>query len=343
MTLSPDGNQLALLSDDSDPHVKLIDVTSGRESRRFKLSDDRINSLQLSFTTDRRLLAAGVIEQRFKLWDLSAKKDQELTRTTKDYSVAKFSNDGRLLALSDNYNIRIWDVASLRELSSLKVPTSGLNTFGDAHVNFSEDGKRIATGGFDTDTIVWETETGKQITNLSGRTNMAGNVSFSADGMQLYSGDRTRWDLRTGRGLRLNSKPPEKSFGTPSPDGRWLALMTLNTGMVSVVETPSGNQVHALAPPANGLVQRVRFSPDSTMLVVIYFPDYTKQQPMNALPSGEVKIWDVKTGRELRSISADNPAEAEFSRDSRTIATIGSMGQISLWDLQSGNKVRDLT
>lgn len=343
MALSPDGNQLALISDDSDPHVRLIDVTSGRESRRIKLSDDRIDGVQLAFTADGRLLAAGVIERRFKLWDLTAKKDQELTRTTKDYSVAKFSNDGRLLALSDNYNLRVWEVGSLRELPSLKVPTSGLNTYGDAYVSFSEDGKRIATGGFDTDTIVWETETGKQLNKLSGRTNMAGNVSFSADGMHLYSGDRTRWDLRTGRGLRLNSKPPEKSFGTLSPDGRWLALMTLNTGVVSVVETPSGNQVHALAPPANGLVQRVRFSPDSTMLVVIYFPDYTKQQPLTVLRSNEIKIWDVKTGRELRSILADNPVEAEFSRDSRTIATIGSMGQISLWDAQTGNKVRDLT
>lgn len=343
MALSPDGNQLALISEDSDPHVKLIDVTSGRESRRIKLSDDRINSLQLAFTADGRLLAAGVIERRFKLWDFTAKKDQELTTTTKDYSLAKFSNDGRLLALSDNYNIRVWEVGSLRELPSLKAPNSGLNTYGDAYVSFNEDGKRIATGGFDTDTIVWETETGKQLTKLSGRTNMAGNVTFSADGMHLYSGDRTRWDLRTGRGLRLNSKPPEKSFGTPSPDGRWLALTTLNAGMVSIVETPNGNQVHALAPPANGLVQRVRFSPDSTMLVAIYFPDYTKQQPTTALPSGEIKIWDVKTGRELRSISADNPVEAEFSRDSRTIATIGSMGQISLWDAQTGNKVRDLT
>ncbi len=72
----------------------------------------------------------------------------------------------------------------------------------DAFVSFSEDGKRIATGGFDTDTIVWETETGKRLSNLSGRTNMAYNVAFSADGNELASGGRTRWDLRTGRGLR---------------------------------------------------------------------------------------------------------------------------------------------
>ncbi|HEU4434664.1 MAG TPA: hypothetical protein VFR51_14870, partial [Pyrinomonadaceae bacterium] len=76
VALSADGNQLALFSDDSEPHVKLIDVASGRENRRFKLPDDRIESLQLAFTADGRLLAAGNIDKRFKLWDLTAKKDQ---------------------------------------------------------------------------------------------------------------------------------------------------------------------------------------------------------------------------------------------------------------------------
>ena len=58
----------------------------------------------------------------------------------------------------------------------------------------------------------------------------------------------------------------------------------------------------------------------------------------------QVKIWDVKTGRELRSISLNQfPMTAEFTADGRLIATVAAMGQISLWDVQSGSKVRDLT
>ena len=346
MVLSPDGNQFALFSDDPEAHVTLIDVASGRESRRFKLPDDRIESLQLVFTSDGRLLAAGNIENRFKLWDLSGKADHELTRTAKDYPQIKFSRDGRLLALSENYNVRVWDVASLRELPSLKAPNSGLIPNGQAFVNFSDDGKRIATGGFDTDTILWETETGKQLSNLTGRTNMAANVAFSADGTQLYSGDRTRWDLRTGRGLRLTGKPGVKSFGIPSPDGRWLAMLNLNSATVPLLEVPSGRQVYTLTPSVDaGLVQRIRFSPDSTMLAVSYMPDYTKTQTTK--PTAyitQLKIWDVKTGREIQTISSgDSPSDVDFSRDGRTIATIGVMGQISLWDAQSGSKLRDLT
>lgn len=350
VAISPDGTQLALFSDDSEAHVKLIELASGRESRRVKLGNDRIESLQLAFTSDGRVLAAGVVDRRFKLWDLASKKEQELAPTAKDYSHVKFSRDGRLLALSENYNVRIWDVSTtIRELPALKAPTSGMSTYGDAFVSFSEDGKRIATGGFDTETILWEVETGKQLATLSGRTNMAYNVAFNADGTQLYSGDRTRWDLRTGRGVRLAARSGDKGmYGVTSPDGRTIAMIRPSAGAVSLVEVPSGKQLHTLAPPANtGMVQRARYSADSAMLAVIYMPDYSQQQtatPTSHTQNNQLKIWDVKTGRELRTLTTgDVPSDVDFSADGRVLATVGAMGQTTLWDVQSGSKLRDLT
>ena len=83
--------------------------------------------------------------------------------------------------------------------------------------NFSEDGKKLATGGFGTSTILWETETLKQLVKMSGRTNMAYEVAFSADGTHLSSGGRTRWDLRTGRGSRLTALARRWSVRTAEP------------------------------------------------------------------------------------------------------------------------------
>ena len=58
----------------------------------------------------------------------------------------------------------------------------------------------------------------------------------------------------------------------------------------------------------------------------------------------QVKIWDVKTGSELRSITpSEVPMQAEFTADGRSIAIISGMGSISVWDVQSGSKLRDLT
>ncbi|HEX7332844.1 MAG TPA: caspase family protein, partial [Pyrinomonadaceae bacterium] len=341
-TLSPDGSQLLIVSEDQE--LRTLDLANGREVRRVKLPGNQIDSLQLSFNSEGHLLVAGVEDKRFKLWNLTAKKDRELGPTSKDFSVVRFSRDGKLVALSDNYTVKIWDTATQRELTSLKVPNGGLALQTDAFINFSEDGKRIATGGIDTDTIVWETETGKRLSNLSGRTNMAYNVAFSKDGSELISGGRTRWDLRTGRGLRISPETKEKSYGILSPDGRVVAVMRTNSGVVSIVESPGGKLLHTLTPPGNVVFQRARFSADGTVLAVSYGPpmDY---QPAAATGFGsEIRLWDVKNGRELRSLTTTEiPMEFGFAADGRLFGTIGSSGQISLWDVQSGSKLRDLT
>jgi WD40 repeat protein len=347
LALSPDGTQLLVVTEDSDTEVRVIDLGSGREVRRGKVPENQIDSMQISISPDGHVLAAGIHNKRLKLWDLTAKNDRELGPASKDYPPVKFSRDGRLLALSDNYVVRLWDVATLRELPALKVPNSGAFPQADAYFSFSEDGKKLATGGFDTDIIVWETETGKQLSKMVGRANMAYSVSFSADGNELTSGGRTRWDLRTGRGLRLTPDTGEKTYGIATPDGRLVVVRKANTNVITVVESPSGKQLYTLTPSGEtGIVHRTSFSADGTMLAVVYgaVEDQRRGQPVSFTRGAQVKIWDLKTGRELRSLTpAEIPMQAEFSAEGRSIAMISGMGQLSLWDVQSGSKLRDLS
>ena len=272
--------------------------------------------------------------------------------TTTDHGLIKFSRDGRLLALAEGYTVKLWDVATLRELPVLKAPHSGppvpqMNVF----ANFSEDGKKLATGGFGTSTILWETETLKQLVKMSGRTNMAYEVAFSADGTHLSSGGRTRWDLRTGRGLRLTRcalrRPVRRCrarMENCSPHSR------MNSNVLTILEVPSGRELQRLVPASGGsVINRANFSPDGTMLFTTYGPDRQQMQKPATISQAnlenQLKIWDVKSGRELRSIAIGlgGAAKASFSSDGRTMATAGAMGQISLWDTGSGSRIRDLT
>jgi hypothetical protein len=52
--------------------------------------------------------------------------ERELGTTTTDFSLMKFTRDGKLIALAENYKIRFWEVATGRELAPLNVPNSGL-------------------------------------------------------------------------------------------------------------------------------------------------------------------------------------------------------------------------
>ncbi len=353
VALSPDGNQLAkVIFDPTQPLVKFFDLSSGRELRSINIPDEDFTSAQFSFSSDGRLLVSGIIGKQLKLWDLTAKtKERDLGRTTSDFTIVKFSRDGRQLALVEGYTVRRWDTATGQELPALKVPNGGLLSLQTAaFFGFSDDVKRVATGGFDTPTILWDLEAGKQILKLNGRTNMAYKVSFSADGTQLASGGRTRWDLRGGRGLRITNAPADTMISLPSPDGRLLAAYSLTSDAVSILEAPTGRKLQTLVPaPIGSVVQRASFSRDGAMMVVTYgqaFDDVRKTPPSaQASPkANQTKIWDVKSGRELTTLMVGSgAADAGFSSDGRVVATLSSTGTVSLWDTGSGNKLRDLT
>ncbi|MEA2204778.1 MAG: hypothetical protein QOE77_1554 [Blastocatellia bacterium] len=356
--LSPDGRQLGLLTTDGATSVaKFVELATGRESRSIKLSGQDFDSADLAFTPNGRLRICGIVEKRVRLLEMSVNDgakpaSSELGLAATMFAQVSFSHDGRFLALADGYTVQLWDAATGNKLPDLKLPNSGVfASQARAFASFSDDGKRIATGGFDTPTILWETETGKQLLAMNGRTNMAYEVAFSADGNSLSSGGRTRWDLRTGRGLRVAAAPSATVFGVPSPDGKLLASFRPTNNVLTILETPSGKQLRTLTPASGGgVVEHARFSANGALLVVSYG---ASQEQMNRPMSGAqsatnesvVKIWDVASGRELHTLTLGiaGALEAGFSADGRVLATLSSMGQVSLWDTASGSRLRDLT
>ena len=342
VALSPDGNQLARVDNDQ---IKFIDPMSGKELRTVSLPDSQMQNVELTFTSDGRLFAAGINDKKLKVWEVSSKSERIQTTTQKDFAIIKFSSDGRLVAVCDNYLVRVWEVSSGKQVTTITVPNNGVyQEYGGVFAAFSPDGKRLATSGFGTQTYVWEVDTGKQVQQMTGRTNMAYAVAFSEDGMQLTSGGRTRWDLRTGQGRRLSSSTTDKQFGMPSPDGKLIAMFAPNTSAVTIYDANNGKTLHALS-RANfdGGVERVRFSRDGRSLAVIYTAAQGVQQ-IGRLPSSEVKIWDAVAGREIQTLSLSmSPVEADFSSDGKMLATVSSQGEITLWDVASGSRLRSLT
>jgi WD40 repeat protein/uncharacterized caspase-like protein len=342
VALSPDGNQLARANDNK---IKLLDLSSGSETRSVNFPHDRIESIELCFTPDGRLLAAGIADKKFRLWEVTGKaNERELASTVKDFEPIRFSRDGRLLALSEGYTIRLWETATGRELPALSVPNNGVfleNT--NAFMNFSKDGKTVATGGFGTPTLLWDTDSGKQIAEMKGRSNWAYSVAFSADGNQLSSGGRTRWDLRTGRGLRLLPSPSDKQFAMPSRDGKMVALFAPNSNAITVVETPGGRVLQTLNGPSTVGIERAKFSHDGRLLAAAFLQSQGAPT-LASLTSNQMKIWDVTSGREVQTLTVGMmPNEFEFSADGRVLATVQTQGEITLWDVTSGNRLRDLT
>lgn len=342
VALSADGSQLARIDRDQ---IKFIDLNSARETRAIDLPDKDLDRAELIFAADGHLLVAGINEKKLRVWDMTSKSERVQAPTQKEFSFIKFSSDGRLIALCENYTIKIWEVATGRALPPLNVPNTGVFVdYGGVFANFSQDGQKLATGGFGTQTFLWETETGKQLQQMKGRTNMAYAVAFSDDGTQLTSGGRTRWDLRTGQGRRLTSQVSDKLFALPSLDGKLIAMFAPNLPTITIYDAANGKALQTLtrANSSDG-VERVYFSPDGHSLAVSYAQSQGTQM-IGRLPSSEVKIWDVSAGRELQTLTLSaSPVEAGFSSDGRVFATVAMQGEISLWDVASGKRLQTMT
>src|SRR5688572_14243173 len=126
--LSPDGRQLATVNTTGEkPQIKFWEIASGREVRSVDLPDKEIHSAEVCFTSDGRVLFAGVIDRRMRLWDITGKQtERDLSPTVKDFNLIKFSRDGRLVALSESYNVKIWETTTGRELPAPKLSNSGI-------------------------------------------------------------------------------------------------------------------------------------------------------------------------------------------------------------------------
>jgi len=134
--------------------------------------------------------------------------------------ICKFSPDGsKIVIAANNKIVRIWDVASRKEVGKLP----GTASLQDVAV--SPDGKLVATVGTDGKGRIWDVTTGKQLGEPLQHEDRIKTVAFSPDKRRLAtsSADKTirLWDSTTskpiGSPMKLSDAPRTVTF---TLDGR---------------------------------------------------------------------------------------------------------------------------
>jgi WD40 repeat protein len=259
--------------------------------------------------------------------------------TSSVWSVA-FSPDGKLLASgSVDKTIKLWDVATGREVRTLSGHTSWVTS-----VAFSPDGRLLAScscGKVENYNCVqgeiklWEVASGREVRTLTGHTDWVWSVAFSPDGRLLASGslDKTikLWDVASGRLVRtLSGHTNAVTSVAFSPDGRLLASGSLDY-TIKLWEVASGSEVRTLSDHP-WYVLSVAFSPDGRLLA-------------SGSEDKTIKLWDVASGSRVRTLTGHTYGvnSVAFSPDGRLLASGSGDNTIRLWDVASGRLVRTLS
>jgi RNA polymerase sigma factor (sigma-70 family) len=286
---------------------------------------------------------------------------------------AAYTPDGkRLLTAGKDKKIRLWDLATRKELRCFDrgeaeeskepdAPEPGqamdrrmLATLAMAfQVSLSPDGEVVAANRGGT-ILLWATATGEKLREWDTGQKVVALLRFSADSKSVLSlgtdGSLAIWEVATGKGLKhLAGGPVEKKeagyktdaahLSAVSPGFKYLAWQHVDTtaqsSVVKILDLETGKELAPIKTQIGGAYV-LAFSPDDKTLAVFGFV-------------GGITLWDVAAGKELGRLGggafggiAEPATTFAFSPDGKTLAVTRSNGTIELWDLVSLKRTRTI-
>jgi WD40 repeat protein len=204
-------------------------------------------------------------------------------------------------------------------------------------VEWSPDGKRIASGRDDKTVEIWDAETGRDILTIQGIGWREGKFAWSHDGGRIagVSDNSTVkvWDSKTGRELvvlkaEAGDKKSLRFFWAVAwrPDGGRIAGACYDR-TVRIWDAKKGGELSVLE-GHEGPVYAVTWSPDGKRVA-------------SGDSDGTVRVWDTEKNRECLVIKTGggDVNGIAWSPDGRRIASCGNNGMLMVWDAEKGDEI----
>ena len=275
VAFSPDGKTIASANgglirmwDTQSASFRLWYARTGEHLAHYIDHIDQVYAVV--FSPNGKLLASSGFDSRLRLWD--AGTGHHITTLRGGGSAVAFSPNGKLLANVHGGDgitgtIGLWDPHT-GELRYVLGPYHGLLNC----VAFSPDGKTLASGGQDSEIILWDIPTAQRRLSLTTQhTGAVYSVAFSPDGKTLASGSQDQtlqlWDPNTGEHRATLRYPGYVTSVAFSPDETLLAVGSSNwvNGQIQLLDTKTLQPRETLMGHTEEIAA-LAFSPDGRTL-----------------------------------------------------------------------------
>ena len=302
---------------------------------------------QVAFTPDGRHLVSFSHDKTIRIWDVFTGEPLRVLRPPIGPArqgmlyAGAVSPDGRLLAVAGlvvpsrtESNIELISLDAERMERVLTGHSDAIFA-----LDFSRDGRLLASGGTDRTARIWDTQTGVCRHELLGHGSAIADVAFSPDGQSLATacrdGTARIWSVANGQTTAVLAGHRDDIGSIAwSPDGRTVATGS-DDGSIRL--WAADGTLRTSHPRRGGEVVSLAFSADGQRLLYVLSADAERCGGY---------VLDLASGQVRASfVGYDTSAYAGALSPDGTLAatTGGSTNEISLWTTDAGTLVHRLS
>lgn len=307
VAFTPDGTKL--VSTGADKTVRMWNVVDGAPVRAWLGHDAEITCVDVF--ADGKTIATGSVDHKVRLWPVdlpapaAASAPGELikleasavfTHETAVRTVMPSANGTRVVVANDDGFVRVWDVATARELERFGGHNGPVSS-----AAFVSDNLRVVSGGVDSAVREWRTSATRIL--VAHESPIVG-VTWLANGTQFVSAGEDGFVRLWDTNFNL-----VRTFGSPDAPKPVAAVPAATD---NAEDKPAG-------PFSVGVISAMAVRRDMLQLTAAV------RVTEGDLVTGKLLVWNVANGELLRSVDTPSPVvRVDYSADNLKLVTVGN-------------------